>query len=461
MRTACERRLCARVRDMLEPWPGTEQALQAAGRRAELLTAGTANPAAAQSLRVTALVGGAIGAAALDRLWPCGEISALVLDVAAESGLEPKAAERELLRRALQAVEDAGAPGLLTIRAILSLLKAFTALDEASVWATGPTASLECLSIIGADEPSRRTRAAARETLRSGESRLGGRGFVHSLAITRWDRPVGVLVFRARAAERERILSYVGELDPALATSLERATILSRNTARERLLQEAGEKRSARLAYDIHDGPLQDLAALGGDIRLLRRQLERKLLDQAPAGVLLGRLDDLEARLRAVDGDLRAFAISLDRTTALDAPLREAVRRQIAALQNRLSASVRLDIRGEDNFTASQRYALLALVREGLLNAQDHGRAGHIQVRISTGRRRTAVSIEDDGRGFEVERTLQRSARRGRLGLAGLGERVRLLGGTLRIESAPGGPTRLSAVLPHWESGVDQRVRAA
>ncbi|HEY8502648.1 MAG TPA: ATP-binding protein, partial [Solirubrobacterales bacterium] len=155
------------------------------------------------------------------------------------------------------------------------------------------------------------------------------------------------------------------------------------------------------------------------------------------------------------------FAVSLDRATALDVPLAEAVRRQVAALESRLSASVRLNIRGGEDLTPSQRYALLALVREGLVNAQEHGRASQIQVRISVGRRRTLATVEDDGRGFEVENTLQRAAKRGRLGLAGLAERVRMLGGTVRIESSPGGPTRLSAVLPHWESRADKRVRAA
>ena len=460
MPTAGEKRLCSHLRELLGASPVTDQALGDARRRSERLTGGISNAANATTLRATAFVGGAIGAVALQRPWHAEEISALVSHVAADSGAGVEAARRELLRRALQAVEEEGLPGLHAIRAILSLLRGFTGLHEASLWTMAPTTAPQCLVSVGADEPSRRMRAVARETLRSGQSRLVGRGLVHSLAITRWDRPVGALVFRARGAERERILSYAAELEPALGTALERATVLARNVARERLLQEASEKRSTRLAYDIHDGPLQDLAALSGDVHLLRRQLERGLLDQAPPDLVLGRLDDLEARLRALDGDLRAFAISLDRATMLDVPLGEAVRRQVAALESRLSASVRLNVRGDD-YTPSQRYALLALVREGLLNAQEHGHASRIKVRISAGRRGTVATVEDDGRGFDVESTMQRATRRGRLGLAGLAERVRMLGGTVRIESSPGGPTRLSAVLPYWGSRVDKRARAA
>ena len=53
--------------------------------------------------------------------------------------------------------------------------------------------------------------------------------------------------------------------------------------------------------------------------------------------------------------------------------------------------------------------------------------------------------------GFEVERALARAAERGRLGLVGIGERVRMVGGTFELESAPGGPTTLKLTLPRWE----------
>ena len=49
------------------------------------------------------------------------------------------------------------------------------------------------------------------------------------------------------------------------------------------------------------------------------------------------------------------------------------------------------------------------------------------------------VRVTDDGHGFEVGRALARAAQRGRLGIVGIGERVRMLGGTFEIDSAPGG----------------------
>ena len=62
--------------------------------------------------------------------------------------------------------------------------------------------------------------------------------------------------------------------------------------------------------------------------------------------------------------------------------------------------------------------------------------------------RRSRSASRDDGHGFEVGRALARAAQRGRLGIVGIGERVRMLGGTFEIDSAPGGPTILTFALP-------------
>ena len=65
-------------------------------------------------------------------------------------------------------------------------------------------------------------------------------------------------------------------------------------------------------------------------------------------------------------------------------------------------------------------------------------------------RNQIAAEVTDNGRGFDVERTLMRSARNGRVGLLGMSERARLLGGRLDVSSRRGGPTTVSLVLPAW-----------
>ncbi len=84
------------------------------------------------------------------------------------------------------------------------------------------------------------------------------------------------------------------------------------------------------------------------------------------------------------------------------------------------------------------------IVQEALTNVARHARVSEASVRLETRPDRLELRIEDRGLGFEVG-----AARPGASGgLAGMQERARLLGGRVRIESAPGQGTRIVAELP-------------
>ena len=90
-------------------------------------------------------------------------------------------------------------------------------------------------------------------------------------------------------------------------------------------------------------------------------------------------------------------------------------------------------------------------IQEALANIREHAGATSVVVRVRARRSAIEVQVADDGMGFEVERALAKAAQRGRLGLVGIAERVRMVGGTFELESAPGGPTTLKLTLPRWE----------
>jgi two-component system, NarL family, sensor histidine kinase UhpB len=450
-----------RLRARLPRRPEAEAAVAAAAAKAALLVESVDDPAQAAALRAYTLTGATIGGLAPARDWRPEEISAFVDEIAGELGVDAATARHELFRRALESIEEARLPGRLALRAVLTTLRGFAPLGEASVWTSGAAGPVQCLAIVGAETPSRRVRAAARETVSTGRDRIQERGLVSSIALSRWDRPVGALVIRARPANRPRAIALATEAARALVGGLENVALFTRNAQREQALVESSERRLCRLGYDIHDGPIQEIAMLAADVRLLRRQIGRGLL-AAARGVLVGRLDDFEARMTAIDRELRDLALSLDRSSAADAPLGEVLRRQVAASVARGTLAVELDVRETEDMTASQRLALIALVREGLANAREHGAATEVRIRVAPDRRGTVATIEDNGRGLDVERSLARAARRGRLGLIGLGERVRLLGGSLEVDSRPGGPTRLTVQLPRWEGeGAQRPLRVA
>src|SRR5436305_1211990 len=82
-----------------------------------------------------------------------------------------------------------------------------------------------------------------------------------------------------------------------------------------------------------------------------------------------------------------------------------------------------------------------------LLAAASERRVARIGFDLHEG---TRATVADDGPGFDVEEALACAVRDGRVGLMGMMERVRLLGGTCEIESRPGGPTTISAFVPAW-----------
>ncbi|HEY3863191.1 MAG TPA: sensor histidine kinase [Verrucomicrobiae bacterium] len=102
---------------------------------------------------------------------------------------------------------------------------------------------------------------------------------------------------------------------------------------------------------------------------------------------------------------------------------------------------------GAEQLDAAERTALYRVVQESLANAARHAKASRVEVSLRKLPGAIAMRIKDDGRSFEVESAmrLQGSAR---LGLLGMRERVEMIGGALRIESAPGRGTTVLVEIP-------------
>src|SRR5215470_10593829 len=120
-------------------------------------------------------------------------------------------------------------------------------------------------------------------------------------------------------------------------------------------LAAALERRLRRLTFDLHDGALQELAALATEIAFMRRQVVPRVYDDFRDRVD-GRFEDVEARLAALDQTLRALmsAITGDRESieALDTQ----IAREVASLRDETGIEADLEINGSfGNLTESQR----------------------------------------------------------------------------------------------------------
>jgi signal transduction histidine kinase len=357
----------------------------------------------------------------------------------------------ELFIRAASSPRLLDLPPLLTVELQLRLLLALSPITEVSLWADETDRQLRCVSRAGDAPPTRRVRALVRPILDgTAEETTKQRNWIHGVAVLRWQQPHAALIGRSQPNDGVRARAFLQEAARCLGPALEREMLLERSADRERTLAEASERQLMRLGFDLHDGPLQDLALLAMDVHVARDEIDKRLPARSRK-LVSGRLDDIHAQINTLEQSLREVAHSLQPMSVLERPLGEVLRAEVDKFEHRGSTRVTLELGGElDGLTASQRITIYRVVQEGLSNVRDHSEATDVRVTVDGRRGQIAVEIEDNGKGFHVEPTMIRAAKNGRLGLVGIGERVRLLGGQFDIRSRIGGPTVLTVTLLRW-----------
>ena len=387
-------------------------------------------------------LGDAVVAIAVDHQFEQGEARAAVMAAADELGLPPEAAAFAVFRRALASKEFAQLAPAVAAELALVLLVELAPAAAGSLWILDAVGSTTCLVSHGKAPRSRRLREVARAAL---DGVITGSAQVHVRVVERWDRPHAALVARARGVESEHLEEYLDEAATALAPILERASLFDRRVQREHDLVAAGERRLLRLGFDLHDGPLQELVALAEEIRMASTQISAVVPDDFRQRVR-GRFNDVHARLFALDESLRQIAHSIRSTTAVARPVADAVEAELRALENASSIEVGMQVEGDlSDLSDSQKIVLFRVVQEALSNVRKHSGAGRVSVALRSRRTFVELTVTDDGCGFDP-RLLDTN----RLGLAGISERVRLLGGAVEIETTSGGGTTVRATLPQW-----------
>lgn len=222
---------------------------------------------------------------------------------------------------------------------------------------------------------------------------------------------------RAVAEELERIRA-AGRRDAALAR--ERA-------AHEGLRRavEAQDAERARIARELHDEAGQVLTALAVHLRALEHDVSDEEMRERIAG--------LRRSVGSASATLRQLATRLRPSALAEQGLAAAIG-ELAARTREAGIHVDVDLRGLDaDIPDDVQVALYRVVQEALTNVVRHSGATSASVVATVHGGRIRVAVDDDGTGFDP------SAPTDHLGLAGIRERVALLGGSLRVESTRGG----------------------
>jgi len=275
-----------------------------------------------------------------------------------------------------------------------------------------------------------RIEALNEEALRRGDAKLGDLfkrlqlGLLAMIAVT--------LIGGATLAACTifHILKLEGEVQRRLAENVHARASLQDLSAR---LVRAQEEERRALSRELHDEVAQAFSAV-----LMEAE---NLLDLDPAAEVRGHLDSIRGVAEKGMNEIRNMALLLRPSMLDDFGLLPALEWQAREIGKRTGLRVRVASEMSGELPEEHKTCVYRVVQEALNNCAQHAQASAVQVRVWQQVGHILVTVQDDGSGFDTARV------RG-LGLLGMEERVRHLGGTFQIDSQPGRGALLRVVLP-------------
>jgi two-component system, NarL family, sensor histidine kinase DevS len=251
-------------------------------------------------------------------------------------------------------------------------------------------------------------------------------------------RSIGVVVAHDKLGPTSSFTDEDVRLAESLATRAAIAVELSQRVSRDvvRRVVEAQELERARLARELHDETGQALTS----ILLGLRSLD----DRAAADGDRAAVSELRELVVATLQSVRRLAVELRPATLDDFGLVPAIERLRDAVEEQggISVDVQSNL-GDARLPSETETALYRIVQEAFTNVLKHASASRVSVRLDRRTDGLTLTVHDDGRGFDPAKP-----RDGSLGLAGMRERVALLGGHLTIESGEDAGTMVKAEVP-------------
>ena len=250
---------------------------------------------------------------------------------------------------------------------------------------------------------------------------------VHILSRPPWWTPGRLLVVICSLLAA---LVAIGVWNRTLRRLVERR---SRQLAKEQIARRNAESRReerTRLAVALHDSLSQNLAAVA--FQISSAESARTAARDTETGQHLKTaermLDSCRTELRHCLWDLRGDALD-------ERDFQKAIRQTVETV--RCDASVDVDFRvARTRLNDSAAHAVLMIVRELVSNAVRHGKARHATVRGALDGEQLVLTVTDDGSGFDVQSNP--GIREGHFGLEGIRQRIKRLGGDVRIVSSRG-----------------------
>ncbi len=201
------------------------------------------------------------------------------------------------------------------------------------------------------------------------------------------------------------------------------------------------------LARELHDSLGQVLGYAG-----LQVDATVQLLRTGQGNIAAVQLEHLGEVMREAHADLREFILNLHAAPSLHQPLLTTLRKYLDIYTTSYDIRTELiidPVLHAERFSPETQLHIFRICQEALSNARKHSKARHVLVRFDVQAGWVCLSIQDDGRGFELEGVA--TVNQQHYGLQFMQERATQLGGSLQIQSEPGKGTRIGLEIPIQE----------
>ena len=302
--------------------------------------------------------------------------------------------------------------------------------------------SCEAITIVGAPDDPRVSSKQIRDNFDS----------IWSVPLSLHGKVIGVVQL---AFEREyhclpRELKLFLAIAERCALAIEKARLNEELKEREERIRELGERmmkveeeERRRISRELHDEVGQSLLL----VRLNMEMVQTGLADDDEDKQIeaIARLDETRTIVEQTIVEMRRLISALQPSVLRDLGLPASIRQFVKNIGKTFPGRVKVDMVDVDELPEGTKIMTYRLVQECFTNAVKHSKAKHVDVKLSRKNGHVQLRMEDDGSGFKLSKSVQK---RESFGLAGMRERVALLGGDIDINTAPGQGTRVSIAIP-------------
>ncbi len=204
----------------------------------------------------------------------------------------------------------------------------------------------------------------------------------------------------------------------------------------------AHEEERARIARDLHDSIAQSLLKIiySAGFALDFMSDETELAGEEIVEVQKQAKECMQ-ELRAIIGNLRPSSLEI-------LGLQETLRRYAENFEEEYAISANVELEGMENLTKAAELVIFRIMQEALTNIRKHSQADAAWIKSREKEGQLILTIEDNGRGFDLTEVEAEQERGRHLGLLAMRERVELMGGDFSVQSFLGRGTLVSIKLP-------------